>query len=48
MIVNKRASRHGFTLIELVVVIVMIGVLAGMVIPRLPDVIHKRAGEAYT
>lgn len=32
---NKRASRQGFTLIEILMVVVIIGALAAMIIPRL-------------
>lgn len=33
----KHLSRAGFTLIELMVVIVILGVLAGLIVPRLTD-----------
>ncbi len=32
---SKRFSDHGFTLIELMVVIVILGILAGLIIPRI-------------
>lgn len=34
---NLRDRRSGFTLIELMVVIVILGVLAGLIVPRLTD-----------
>jgi general secretion pathway protein G len=32
---SKRLNAHGFTLIELMVVIVILGILAGLIIPRI-------------
>jgi len=32
---RKRLNVHGFTLIELMVVIVILGILAGLIIPRI-------------
>ena len=40
--VNPRRHAHGFTLIEILVVVVIIGILAAAVVPRLMD----RPGEA--
>lgn len=39
---NKKNGNQGFTLIELMVVIVILGVLAGLIVPR----IMSRPGEA--
>jgi general secretion pathway protein G len=34
---QRQNSNHGFTLIELMVVIVILGILAGMIVPRIMD-----------
>lgn len=38
---EKRALQGGFTLMELMVVIVILGVLAGLVVPKIMDEPHK-------
>ncbi|VAX17039.1 hypothetical protein MNBD_NITROSPINAE02-1582 [hydrothermal vent metagenome] len=42
MIIMKHRDRAGFTLVELLIVMALIGVLAGVAIPRLPDVTASR------
>jgi len=32
---KKNLNNHGFTLIELMVVIVILGILAGLIVPRI-------------
>ena len=34
---QRQRNNHGFTLIELMVVIVILGILAGMIVPRIMD-----------
>ena len=38
---NPCRAQHGFTLLELLVVIVIIGLLAGIVVPRYFDTVDK-------
>ncbi len=43
----RRASRHGFTLIEIVAVLVIVGILAAVIVPRAtrPSLAAPRAAE---
>jgi prepilin-type N-terminal cleavage/methylation domain-containing protein len=45
---NRKVNKHGFTLIEIIIVVVILGILAAVALPRLTQNINKaKAAEAF-